>query len=297
MAVFRQPLQNPVNVRPFEGRLVIQLSEVPIFDDDGTECISYFAPDVAYQWGKSFGNGLWRYVRLSSVADAFRPLKSSLRAAQIKSNASLPSRSPHNFGASFDLALERCRTIWSAASRVVAAGHGDDLDKRLVQTLTICAPVGWKPGMSVSDHHIRLAMTAFGFVPHRDTVREAWHVNGVRFGDSNGRGEILMRYPGLEVPDLKVLQRMLTAIDDPQTGKPYYLDKYGNPGSPDGKWGPQSKAAWNAFMEDWRFAFFRKVGVAEWARAKLGLTPGSYGRNLIALMTADFRLVEPREKF
>jgi hypothetical protein len=189
----------PLFVKPFDGQLCIQLSEVTCYTAD-KKIKSYLSPDVAFFWNQVLSPNLCPddshiYLYVSSSVDVFRPWMVSYRAAQIKSNASLPGESPHNFGLSWDLDLRKTREAMSDLSRRYLEGKVDFQDKVTFNIIHRYAPKGWVTGRPVSDVHIRSIMKGLGATPHKNLAREAWHINGPNVGDSNGALSVLTRYP------------------------------------------------------------------------------------------------------
>lgn len=290
-----------VKITDFPGRLAIQLSKVRMYLAEGP-LDTYLAPDAAWWWENKIApvlcpDATHAYICMSSMVDVWRPWMSSFRAAQRKSNASLPGESPHFFGFSFDLDLETtCRRLSAVSSLAAAATSGkvhlDDNDKAVLSLIVKAAPWSWKLGDPVRALHAREMLAILGCYPHRDTSNEMWHINIARnSGNSNGWVEALRRYPILITPGNRLPQKILAGITDRDTGRPYYNDRI------DDMWGPHSRDAYQAFYDDWSAAFIRPRGWTEKARVFAGLSPGQRGRTILTTFSARFDIVPSREQF
>lgn len=286
--------------KDFHDQLVLELSEVFVWDGEAKRK-SYLAPDAAWQYLNVVCPVLYPddghiYLHMSSIADVWRAWIRSYRAAQVKSNASLPGESPHFFGLSFDIDTGATRGSLTQAAIRCKKGLGSNADRLVVEYLVKCAPVGWAIGDSVNTIHVRALLKSLGFTPHRDIKRETWHYNIAAAGDSNGAVAVLARYPILNYKEtsannLILAQDMLQAILDPDTKLPLYNMKV------DGKWGKGSKKAWERFKELYPAAFIRASGLLEKGRMLLGLPPGKRGMRILQTFTAKFKIVPPRQVF
>lgn len=287
--------------KPFKNQLIIELSEVVIWVD-GVKHVAYMAPDAAWHFINVVGPILFPddghvYLEMSSTVDVDRPWIVSYRAAQKKSNASLPGNSPHFFGLSFDTETTPTRAFLSLASDRVSKGVGCHADNTVVDRLLKVAWSTWKIGDKVSTVHLRNLLKSLGFTPHINLVREPWHYNIAIAGDSNGADDIIRRYPILEyngsklykVANQLLAQACLQAITDPDTKLPLYQAEL------DGLWGSKSKRAWERFYKLWPAAFIRSSGIVEKGRMTLGMAPGKRGMRILQTFTADFKVVPPRK--
>jgi len=286
--------------KAFHDQLILELAEVFVWDGEAKRK-SYLAPDAAWQYLNVVCPILYPddghvYLHMSSIADVWRAWIRSYRAAQVKSNASLPGESPHFFGLSFDIDTGATRASLTLASTRVKKGVGSSADRLVVEYLLKCAPKGWVIGDKVGTDHVRELLRSLGFTPHRDKKHELWHYNIAAAGDSNGAVAVLARYPILNYKETSgnsiiLAQSCLQAILDPDTNKPLYLSEI------DGKWGKGSKKAWERFKELYPAAFIRASGLLEKGRMLLGLPPGKRGMRILQTFTAGFKIVQPRKEF
>lgn len=249
--------RTPVTVRPFDGQLVIPLRRVDMRDDHGP-ISTFLRPECADLYETRIKPVLGDSLVVSSEVDVWRPWATSYRAAQRKSNASLPGESPHSFGLSMDLDMEKTRA-----------------------------------NLRTNDKGVRAKLAELGAFPHPDVQRELWHHDLVQCHPAGYRATFKRLFPQLaawgcygDVPGMEALwQSALAAVDDIQTGQPYYQKRI------DGDWGPGSRAAYRGLAEDWRAAWIRPRGVVDWERAVMnGGKPTDRGRWILATFTARFEV-------
>jgi len=256
--------RTPVPVRPFPGQIMIPLTPVQAFTEDGP-ITTWCAPDLAPLWRRIHAECGDKLV-ISSAVDFWRPWKSSYRAAQLKSNAALPGESPHFFGLSFDVDLRETRRRMGLKSSAEVRGRLRELG---------AFP---HPSRSREDWHIDLADVPGRMLTYRESIVD--RLSGAAEWALDGAGD-----PRSEAP--MRCQRALAAIDDQQTGEPYYKGKI------DGDWKTKSADAYAALYRDWPAAWIRTRGLHDRAYSVDGRRPPTdRGRWILATLTARFEIVE-----